>query len=105
MERGTWEQRGSEAGNSPVVLLVEGGVRGARGEGAGSEKEMRWRRREMEGQREVQELLVLEESRGRTLERKQGKIKVKVNLPQCETSHKNLIKYFKPNTQRGDLLD
>lgn len=75
-----WERQGSEAGNSPVVLLVEVGVRGARGEGGGSEKErsrMRW---EMEGQREVQELLALEESRGGVLEGKRGKIKVKVNF-------------------------
>lgn len=63
VERGMWKGQGSEAGNSPVVLLVDVGVRGETEEGGGSEKERRRRRRrEMEGQREVQELLELEES-------------------------------------------
>ncbi len=48
--------------------------------GAGSEKERSRMRREMEGQREVQELLVLEESRGGVLDRKREKIKAKVNF-------------------------
>lgn len=37
-------------------------------------------RREMEGQREVPELLAQEESRGGALEGKKGKIKVRVNF-------------------------
>lgn len=60
---GMWERRGLEAESSPVVLLVEVRVREVRGEEGGSEKGRRMRR-EMEGQMEVQELLVLEESRG-----------------------------------------
>lgn len=57
-----WGRQGSEAGSPPVVvLLVEAGVRGVREEGGESEKEMRMRQ-EMEGQREVRELWVLEES-------------------------------------------
>lgn len=62
VERGMWKQRGSEAGYCPVVLLVEVGARGGKEEGGGSEKETRRMRQEMEGQRELQELLVLEES-------------------------------------------
>lgn len=62
VERGMWKPRGSEAGYCPVVLLVEVGVRGETEEGGGSERERRRMRQEMEGQREVQELLVLEES-------------------------------------------
>lgn len=62
VERGMRKRQGSEAGYCPVVLLVEVGVRGETEEGGGSEKERRRMREEMEGQREVQELLVLEES-------------------------------------------
>lgn len=68
VERGVWERQGLEAENSPVVLLVAVGVKGVREEEGGSEKERRMRR-EMEGQREVQALLVLEESRAGELER------------------------------------
>lgn len=80
VERGMWERQGSEAGSSPVVLLAGVGVREARGEGGGSEKEkrMRW---EMVGQREVQELPVQEESQGGgALEGKGGKIKITVKF-------------------------
>ena len=62
-----WEQRGSEAGIPPAVPLVEVGVRGARGEGGGNEKGKRMRQ-EMEGQREVQEFLVLVKSQVEELE-------------------------------------
>lgn len=67
METGRWERRGLKAGNSPVVHLVEAGVRGVRGEGGGNERErrMRW---EMEGQKEARELLALEESQGGTFQ-------------------------------------
>lgn len=61
--RGTWERRGSEAENSPVVLRVEVRVREVRGEEGGSEKGRRMRR-ETAGQTEAQESLALEESRG-----------------------------------------
>lgn len=77
-----------EAGNSPLVLLAAVGVRGARGEGGGSEKEKRRMRWETEGQREVQEFLALEESQGGTLEGKNGNIKVEsvlqINLFRCK---------------------
>lgn len=63
MGRGTWERQGLEAGNFPVVLLVVAGVRGARGEGGGNERERNRMRWEKGGQREAQELLVREESR------------------------------------------
>lgn len=79
VERGMWEQQGLEAENSPVVLLVEVGVRGVRGEEGGSEMERRMRR-EMEEQREAQELPVLEESQGGKLKRQRGQIKVKVSF-------------------------
>lgn len=58
-----------EAENSPVVLLVEEGEREVRGEGGESEKERKMKQ-EMEGRREVQELLVLEKSQGVALVRK-----------------------------------
>lgn len=68
-ETGMWEQQGLKAGNSPAVPLVEAGVRGARGEGGGNERERRMKQ-ETEGQREARELLALEESQGGTLEAK-----------------------------------
>lgn len=49
-----------EAGNPLVVLLVEGVGKGEKVEGEGNETEKR-RRQEMEGQKEVQEFLALEE--------------------------------------------
>lgn len=69
-----WERQGSEAGSPPalVVLLLEAGVRGAREEGGESEKETRMKQ-EMEEQREVQELWVLEESQGEELEGRRDK--------------------------------
>lgn len=79
VERGVWERQGLEAENSPVVLLVAVGVKGVREEEGGSEKERRMRR-EMEGQREVQELLVLEESRAGELERQRGHTEVMVSF-------------------------
>lgn len=66
-ETGMWERRGSKAGNSPVVPLVEAGVRGARGEGGGNERERRMRQ-EREGQREARGLLALEGSQGGTFQ-------------------------------------
>lgn len=69
-----WERQGSEAGSPPalVVLLLEAGVRGVREEGGESEKETRMKQ-EMEEQREVQELWVLEESQGEELEGRRDK--------------------------------
>lgn len=63
-----------EAESSPVPPRVVVGVRAARGEEEGSERErrMRW---EMEGQREVLVLLALEESQGGELGRQRGQIK------------------------------
>lgn len=70
-----WERQGLEAGNSPVVLLVEVEVRGARGEGGGSDKGRRTRW-EMEGQREVQECQAQEESQGGMLEGKRARLRL-----------------------------
>lgn len=56
--KGAWEQQGLEAGSSPAVVLVVEEVRGEREEGGGSDRGMMMML-EKEGQRGVQELLVL----------------------------------------------
>lgn len=56
--KGVWEQQGLEAGSSPAVVLVEEGVRGEREEGGESDR-VTMMMLEKEGQRGVQELLVL----------------------------------------------
>lgn len=78
--RGVWEPQGLEAENSPVVLLAVVRVKGVREGEGGSVKERRMRQ-EMEGQREVQELLALEESRAGELEKERGHIEVTLNFP------------------------